>query len=345
MNKILLPFLILLVLSMGIVSNVEQSSGAQNLESLIIIAKNAKIHVKSDLDKIENTSPQILALYGDTTSEFEKLASSVEQNNISSAREHFISVMTKLKQISYYTAEQQSQKLQENELTDQSYMIQKSESNISKIRTISANLNVDVGVQELQSLLSLAKANYADGNIAKTEQTLEQLAVKGIQVYKTLNEINKQNQIIRAKIFAEQYLPQINNLITIAKSQQLQQTVEKLQQSKLQLVSTNNTQEIKNNIKMVLVIKNQIEQEDDSPTLKAEKILLKKELQILKEKAILFSKKSTENKEVDFWLKRIFALIKYTEATIDRSPQTVHDHILEIENNLIKVEKLIYSST
>ncbi len=107
MNKILLPFLALLIFSMGIVSNVEQSSGAQNLDSLIMIAKNAKTHVKSDLDKIENTSPQILALYGDTTSEFEKLSSSVEQNNVSSARDYFISVMTKLKQISYYIAKQQ----------------------------------------------------------------------------------------------------------------------------------------------------------------------------------------------------------------------------------------------
>ena len=74
MNKILLPLLVLLIFSMGIVSNVEQSSGTQNLENLIIIAKNAQTHIKSDLDKIENTSPQILVLYGDTTSEFEKLA-------------------------------------------------------------------------------------------------------------------------------------------------------------------------------------------------------------------------------------------------------------------------------
>ena len=183
MNKILLPFLALLIFSMGIVSNVEQSSGAQNLESLIMIAKNAKTHVKSDLDKIENTSPQILALYGDTTSEFEKLSSSVEQNNVSSAREHFISVMTKLKQISYYIAKQQSQELLEQELPDQIYLIQKFETNIAKIKTISNNLNVDIGVEELESLLSLAKANYANGDSEKAEQTLEQLAVKGIQAY------------------------------------------------------------------------------------------------------------------------------------------------------------------
>ena len=197
MNKILLPFLALLIFSMGIVSNVEQSSGAQNLENLIMIAKNAKTHVKSDLDKIENTSPQILALYGDTTSEFEKLSASVEQNNVSSARDHFISVMTKLKQISYYLAKQESQKLQEQKLPAQIYVIEKFEINVSKIRTISNNLNVDVGVEELESLLSLAKSNYAKGEKEKAEQTLEQLAVKGIQAYNILNEINKQNQIIK----------------------------------------------------------------------------------------------------------------------------------------------------
>jgi len=343
MNKILLPFLALLIFSMGIVSNVEQSSGAQNLESLIMIAKNAKTHVKSDLDKIENTSPQILALYGDTTSEFEKLSSSVEQNNVSSAREQFISVMTKLKQISYYIAKQQSQKLLEQELPDQIYLIQKFETNIAKIKTISNNLNVDIGVEELESLLSLAKANYANGDSEKAEQTLEQLAVKGIQAYNTLNEINKQNQIIRAKIFAEKYLPQINKLISIAKNQQLENTVAKLEQSKLQLVSSNSTQQIKNNIKLVLVIKNQIEGE--SEPLTDQQKMLKIKLEEFKEKIISLSKEGNDNKEAKFWLKRTLALIKHVDATIEKSPQSVYHHMNEIENNLSKIEKLIYSST
>ena len=114
-------------------------------------------------------------------------------------------------------------------------MIQKFETNVGKIKTISINLNADVGVSDLESLLSLAKTNYANGDSDKAEQTLEKLAVKGIQAYEILNEINKQNQIIRAKMFVEKYMPQINNLISIAKNQQLKQTVEKLEQSKLQL--------------------------------------------------------------------------------------------------------------
>ena len=345
MNKILLPLLVLLVFSMGIVSNVEQSSGAQNLENLIIIAKNAQTHIKSDLDKIENTSPQILVLYGDTTSEFEKLASSVEQNNVSSAREHFISVMTKLKQISYYLAKLESEKLQQEELPDQTYMIQKFETNVGKIKTISINLNADVGVSELESLLSLAKTNYANGDSDKAEQTLEKLAVKGIQAYEILNEINKQNQIIRAKMFVVKYMPQINNLISIAKNQQLEQTVEKLEQSKLQLVSANNTQQITNNMKLVLVLKDQIEA-DDPGSLTSQKIMLESKLQNLNQKAILLSNEPSEKKAVDYWLKRTFSLIDYTESLIDRGAfQSADKQVEQIETILINVEKLIYSST
>ena len=345
MNKILLPLLVLLIFSMGIVSNVEQSSGTQNLENLIIIAKNAQTHIKSDLDKIENTSPQILVLYGDTTSEFEKLASSVEQSNISSAREHFISVMTKLKQISYYLAKLESEKLQQEELPDQIYMVQKFETNVSKIKTISINLNVDVGVSELESLLSLAKSNYANGDLDKAEQTLEQLAVKGIRAYEILNEINKQNQIIRAKMFVEKYMPQINNLISIAKNQQLKQTVEKLEQSKLQLVSANSTQQIKNNMKLVLVLKDQIEA-DDPDSLKSQKIMLESKLYNLNQKAVLLSNEPSEKKAVDYWIKRTFSLIDYTESLIDRGAlQSADKQIEQIEIILINVEKLIYSST
>ena len=146
-----------------------------------------------------------------TTAEFEKLASSVEQNDVSSAREQFVSVMTKLKQISYYLAKEESQKLQPTGLPDQIYVIERFETNGSKIKTIAINLNVDVGVGELESLLSLAKSNYAKGDSEKTDQTLEKLATKGLDAYNTLNEINKQNQIIRAKMFVEKFMPQINN--------------------------------------------------------------------------------------------------------------------------------------
>jgi len=345
MNKILLPFLVLLVFSMGIVSNVEQSSGAQNLESLIIIAKNAQTHIKSDLNKIENISPQILSLYGDTTAEFEKLASSVEHNDVSSAREQFVSVMTKLKQISYYLAKEESQKLQPKGLPDQIYVIERFETNVSKIKTIAINLNVDVGVGELESLLSLAKSNYAKGDSEKTDQTLEKLATKGLDAYNTLNEINKQNQIIRAKMFVEKFMPQINNLISIAKNQQLKQTLEKLEQSKLQLVSANDTQQIKSNMKMVLVLKDQVEA-DDPASLKSQKIILESKLQSLNQKAILLSNEPSEKKAVDYWLKRAFSLIDYTESLIERGAfQSAHKQIEQIETVLMNVEKLIYSST
>jgi len=345
MNKILLPFLVLLVFSMGIVSNVEQSSGAQNLESLIIIAKNAQTHIKSDLNKIENISPQILSLYGDTTAEFEKLASSVEHNDVSSAREQFVSVMTKLKQISYYLAKEESQKLQPKGLPDQIYVIERFETNVSKIKTIAINLNVDVGVGELESLLSLAKSNYAKGDSEKTDQTLEKLATKGLDAYNTLNEINKQNQIIRAKMFVEKFMPQINNLISIAKNQQLKQTLEKLEQSKLQLVSATDTQQIKSNMKMVLVLKDQVEA-DDPASLKSQKIILESKLQSLNQKAILLSNEPSEKKAVDYWLKRAFSLIDYTESLIERGAfQSAHKQIEQIETVLMNVEKLIYSST
>ncbi len=73
--------------------------------------------------------------------------------------------------------------------------------------------------------------------------------------------------------------------------------------------------------------------------------MLKIKLEEFKEKIISLSKEGNDNKEAKFWLKRTLALIKHVESTIDKSPQSVYHHMNEIENNLSKIEKLIYSST
>ena len=98
-------------------------------------------------------------------------------------------------------------------------------------------------------------------------------------------------------------------------------------------------------MKLVLVLKDQVEA-DDPASLKSQKIILESKLQSLNQKAILLFNEPSEKKAVDYWLKRAFSLIDYTESLIDRGAfQSAHKQIEQIEIILFNIEKLIYSST
>ncbi len=130
--------------------------------------------------------------------------------------------------------------------------------NYQKLRQISDKLGANIDFSEMESLLSLAKQNSQRGESDKAKQAIDQIALKGLQIYKTLQTINEENKIIRAQALAERYVDRINSLIVQAKTSGLLDYVEKLENTKAQLVSSNSTSQISKNIRIVITIHNDI---------------------------------------------------------------------------------------
>ena len=264
--------------------------------------------------------------------------------------------MIAFKQTSLAISETESQKTPQTIISDQSQTIKKYENNIKKLKLISAKLNTDIDFEQIDQLLALAKANYAKGSLKQTGEVLSKAASEGKQIQKLLYEISEQNRIIKAKQFVQKHTERINSLILQAKTFGLQNTADVLQQSKIQLLQANTTNQIKQQFKIIIIHIQKVEQVKEIS--QAGLLRLQSLLVPLEKKAQSLAGDLKENSAADRFLKKAFNLIegtkqdikdleyapggisntKYLDLTIGKKIQTIKDL-------LMKVERLIYISS
>ncbi len=356
MNKPLVFFSLFLVASMGFIIIPNTVYADSQLDILIKITQNTKEHIKNDIDKLSNVSQEVYDFYDNGARETILLTQAAENEDTKSAKQHFISAMIAFKQASLAILETESQKTPQAIISDQSQTIKKYENNIKKLQLISTKLNADIDFEQIDQLLALAKANYAKGSLKQTEEVLSKIASEGKQIQTLLYEISEQNRIIKAKQFVQKHAERINNLILQAKTFGLQKTVGVLEQSQIQLLQANTTNQIKQQFKIIIIHKQKVEQVKEIN--QAELLRLQSLLVPLEKKAQILANDLKENSAADYFLKKAFNLIeearqdikdleyapggstntKYFDLTAGKKIQTIKDL-------LMKVERLIYISS
>ena len=329
------------------------TEAASDLNYMLTIAENAKSYIKSKIDKMENSDSRILDLYGQSNEEIDKLSVAIKNGDVKSARDLFVSSMGKLKQVSHMLNQLEASKSQESSLPDQSQIIKRYEMNYQKLQQFSKKLGANIDFSEMESLLSLAKQNAQQGNTEKTKQAIEQVALKGIQIYKTLQSINEQNKIIRAQALAERYVDRINALIVEAKTSGLLDYVKKLENTKTQLVSSNNTSQITKNIRIIITINNDIKEinRNDIKQIDVDEIRLSQtqriasELNQLETKAKLLHSNASESKVALYYVEKALAIIDNIRNNIDEPKHKTDAKVDLVEKLLSKASRILQEST
>jgi len=171
-----------------------------------------------------------------------------------------------------------------------------------------------------------------------------------------LYEISEQNRIHKAKQFVQKHAERITSLILQAKTFGLQNTADVLQQSKIQLLQANTTNQIKQQFKIIIIYKQKVEQVKEIS--QAGLLRLQSLLVPLEKKAQRLAGDLKENSAADRFLKKAFNLIEETKQDIkdlEYAPGgigntkyfdlTVGKKIQAIKDLLMKVERLIYISS
>jgi hypothetical protein len=356
MNKLLVFFSLFLVASICFVTIPNTAQADSQLDILIKITQNAEEHIKNDIDKLNNVSQEVYDLFDQGTKETALLIQAVEKEEEVSAKQHFISAMIAFKQASLVISENESQKTTQTIVSDHSPTIKKYETNIHKLKIISTKLNVDVDFEQIDQLVALAKANNAKGSMKQTKETLDKIASEGKQIQKFLYEISEQNRIIKAKQFVQKHAERINSLILQAKTFGLDKTADDLQQSQVQLLQANSTNQIKHHFKIIIIHQQKVEHVKEIS--KTQLLRLQSLLVPLEKKAQNLADDLKENKMADNLLKRAFNLIEETRQDIKdlaNTPIKINDtkyldltigkNIQTIKDLLLKAEKLIYISS
>jgi len=353
MNKPLIFFSLFLVVSMGFVTIPNTAHADSQLDILVKITQNAKEHIKNDIDKLSDASQQVFDLYDKGTREAVLLIQAAENEDVGSARQHFISAMIAFKQASLAISENESQKTPQVIISDQSQTIKKYENNVKKLQLISTKLNADVDFEQIDQLLALAKANNVKGNLEQTKEVLSKIASEGKQIQKLLYEISEQNRIHKAKQFVQKHAERINNLILQAKTFGLHESADVITQSQIQLQQANSANQIKQQFKIIIIHQQKVEQVKN--ITQTELLRLQSLLVPLEKKAQRLGDDLKENNAGEYFLKKAFNLIEETKQDIkdlEYAPSRISDakyldltigkKIQTIKDLLIKVEKMIY---
>ena len=329
------------------------SNASSNLDYMLTIAENAQKYCKSEIEARDTIEPEMKELYLQSISQIDKLESAIDANDVKSAREHFVSAMQKMRQITLMINQLEVVEAERALSITKNPVLDRFEFNIQKLKSISIKLGANIDFQEIDELMSLAKQIHSTGDVTKTNQIIDSISKKGTAIYQTLKTINEENKIIRAKALAEKYSERINVLILQAKQLGLEDSVSQLEESKYILTSTNSTSQIRQNIKIVIVLSDSIQKskaEAMDETQRAEIQLSKQQqalmqLTQLEKKATSLSAISEGNNIAIYYLERVQSLIESTKLLLEDPSNDINPKINQIERFLVKVERLLQNAT
>ena len=329
------------------------SNALSNLDYMLTIAENAQKYCKSEIEARDTVEPEMKELYLQSISQIDKLESAIDANDVKSAREHFVSAMQKMRQITLMINQLEVAEAENALPITKNPVLDRFELNIQKLKSISIKLGANIDFQEIDELMSIAKQIHSTGDVTKTNQIIDSISKKGTTIYQTLKTINEENKIIRAKALAEKYSERINVLILQAKQLGLEDSVSQLEESKYILTSTNSTSQIRQNIKIVIVLSDSIQKskaEAMDETQRAEIQLSKQQqalmqLTQLEKKATSLSAISEGNNIAIYYLERVQSLIESTKLLLEDPSNDINPKINQIERFLVKVERLLQNAT
>ena len=351
MNKPLILLSLFLIATMCFVTIPSSAQADSQLDVLIKITQNTQAQIKKDIDQMNNAPQKIHDFYDSGVKQASLLIQAVENEDDVSAKQHFIDAMIAFKQASLAISENQPQVT----IVDHSPIINKYASNIQKLKIISTKLKADIDFEKIDHLLALAKANNAQGKLEQAKDTLNEVALEGKQIQKLLYEISEENKILKAKQFVQKHAERIKNLILQAKTFGLDNTANELQQSQIQLLQANTTNQIKQQFKIIIIHQQKVEQVKQ--VNQAELLRLQSLIEPLENKAKRLADDLQGNNAAANLLDNAFNLIEktkqdiqdlqYVSGRIDTKnlDLTIGKNIETIKDLLMKVEKLIYTSS
>jgi len=360
MNKLFGIIAIFAFAGLLIPTSVMQVEAASDLDYMLTIAEKGKKYIKTKINEMQNSNIQdwknqkvVLEIYDKSAYEIEQLEEAIENGDVKSARNLFISSMSKIKQISLMLNQIAVNKAQDEALPDYPQILKRYEMNIQKQKQISENLKANIDFSEMDKLLLLAKQNADNGKREQTKQAIDQIALKGIEINNYLTSINEANKIIKAQALAERYVDKINTLIVQAMNSGLLDIASQLEDTKIHLVSSNSTSQITKNIKIIITINNNIKEINQNNLKQIDideiKISHKQKftgkLNQLESKAKFLHSESIGSNAALYYVEKAISIISDIRSNLDDSEGKITSKIKLIEELLSKTEKIVQEST
>ena len=278
MKAIVAYSLLLLIsgMSFGIIS---EAYAEDDPSILLKIVKRTQEQIQNQISN--DSSDKIKNLFDNGTHQINSLEVALQKNDVESAKEHFLSTMKIFKEISIYLSPNNTSSPM-NSISEES---EKTSSNLARLhvhvnnlKMITSNHDVYFDYSELDELFIQANQYIRNNQITETLETIDRIKSIITEIKLELHEHALKQESHRAKEYAQKYLERIDRLIEQAKKQQIpSEMIEKLETSRENLSVAESPEEIINEIRDIVSIKEKFDlsQNDryESKILKIEKII------------------------------------------------------------------------
>lgn len=343
-KKITSIVLLALVASMIIGSVPNYVYADSQSDTLIRIASQARDQVKIQLSKVDATQ-EIKDRFEVGSVEIESLLEALNNDDVPTARQHFISAMTIfneiIQQISELTSatETASSSSQTTTPSNISSEIDRLERYVDQLKGIAIKNDIEIDSSYADELIEKARNEIKEGNSAVTS-TIEEIKQSIVDLNNSLKEKTRQYTTDRAISLAEKHLEDLDKLITEAKDIGVsQETFDRLIAAREQLNSVSSASDVAkiiDEVKKLISVKKQFEE------TKIQRIQVRADQ--LESKYEQLSNHVNENPELDKAKNmlselRVFISEKNSDDAI-RVLNSLNNLLNEIENSINHEEEL-----
>lgn len=259
--------LIVLVSSMILGSIPNYVYADSQSDSLIRIASQARDQLKIQLSQIE-ASQEIKEKFELGSSEIESLIQAVKDENVSAAREHFLSAMKIFSEIIQQISEgpstsEASLSVSQPETSRISNELDRFERYIVQLQGISDKNGFEIDFSHTHELINRARNELQGGNSEAANSTIEEVKLSINELNQMLREKTRQYTTDRAKTLAEKYLEDLDTLIAEAKEMGVsEETLARLVEARELLNSASDASDVAqiiNELKRIIAVKQDFE--------------------------------------------------------------------------------------
>lgn len=334
MKKIISFVMLILVASMIFVGVPSNAKAESNYDVLLRLISNAQTQVENQIKNNEN--PKIEKLYNDSLVEISLLNSAIEEDNVDSAREHFLLAMRIFSEITRTASERptaQAEVTANSTQRDHSSNLERTKKYVDSLKSVAKKHGADINFTEIDRLFVQAREQIDEEKYDDAQTTINKLNRFVLDISKTLREYANQKETDRAQNYAQQYIEKIDRLISQAEGKVPENVIEKLVEAKEKLASTSDPDEVIKIVRQII----SIEQEFDltkANKLESRMMQLEKIINKLSDTAIEDSE-NEDDSDIDN-LKEMISKIKglISMGELDEANNLLHelnDKIKEIQ--------------
>ena len=241
----------------GVTSNVY----AQDEPSILLtIAKRAENQIQN---QISEASDELKELFEKGKTEVKALEESLSNDDMNSAKQHFLASMKIFTEISRQLTSQtttQTETTVQNDVKNPTSDLLRMYGYVNNLKAIAKNQNSSVDFTYLDDLITKARQQISDKQFSEASQTIREIKSTIIEINNELRQNASKQESNRAQSFAQKYIVQLDRLIehakTVGKSEEI---IQKLESAKNDLTSATTPAEVIKQVRNILFIQQQFE--------------------------------------------------------------------------------------